>query len=296
VCRRTGAVDARKYLLIRSKADDRNRAQISACGVQGFQEAGPYALVGALSVGGAVGMALEPDRQQIGAQNRPAGTDRSARSRGRSAADAAHQRAYRRSLRPSSRNRHSFTVRLRMVSLLKGLGRSATAGHGGACASCPRGHAVKGRWRAGEAGHRQHVRGCLPAPSRPPTPVSSSSSGRLSWPRPSGAPTLPPIAAASWDRNRHSRTAIAWLSSGRSMRWSIRGRLRYPSNHAHTFDAGGGVMASTPDVDREVLVQLQAPVPKNCVHRMSGVHVRCHAYAVCQKFKDCRRIELGHGF
>jgi hypothetical protein len=34
-------------------------------------------------------------------------------------------------------------------------------------------------------------------------------------------------------------------------------------SHAPPYDAGGGVMANTPDVDREVLVQLQAPVPKS---------------------------------
>jgi hypothetical protein len=38
--------------------------------VQGVQEAGPDALVGAPGVGGAVGMALEPDRQQIGVGTR----------------------------------------------------------------------------------------------------------------------------------------------------------------------------------------------------------------------------------
>src|SRR6476659_7412000 len=53
---------------------------------------------------------------------------------------------------------------------------------------------------------------CSPAPSRRPIPASSSSSGQLSWPRPSGAPTLPPIAAASWARNRHSTMMPAvWL-------------------------------------------------------------------------------------
>ena len=34
-------------------------------------------------------------------------------------------------------------------------------------------------------------------------------------------------------------------------------------SHAPPYDAGGGVMANTPDVDREVLVQPQAPVPKS---------------------------------
>src|SRR5215207_2900719 len=33
------------------------------------------------------------------------------------------------------------------------------------------------------------------------------------------------------------------------------------SNQDYSRPAGGGVMASTSDVDREVLVQLQAPVP-----------------------------------
>src|SRR6476620_10253090 len=44
--------------------------QICASGVQRFQEARPDALVGAPGVGGAVGMALEPDRQQIGVGTR----------------------------------------------------------------------------------------------------------------------------------------------------------------------------------------------------------------------------------
>jgi hypothetical protein len=48
----------------------RGSPQICAVGVQGVQEAGPDALVGALGVGGAVGMALEPDRQQIGVGTR----------------------------------------------------------------------------------------------------------------------------------------------------------------------------------------------------------------------------------
>src|SRR6476646_4237943 len=55
---------------------------------------------------------------------------------------------------------------------------------------------------------------CSPAPSRLPIPVSSSSNGQHSWPPPSGAPTLPPIAAASWARSRRLRTAIPWLPDG----------------------------------------------------------------------------------
>ena len=49
---------------------NRGPPQICAGGVQCFQEAGPDALVGAPGVEGAFGMALEPDRQQIGVGTR----------------------------------------------------------------------------------------------------------------------------------------------------------------------------------------------------------------------------------